>query len=349
MKRIELILIIIALISTTLTNLLLKLQDTQRSMGTKYIHPFLQCFCMFLGEHICLYWYGLQTKTKTKKQISSPVLFCLPAIIDLIASCFFTFGLIFCAISVAQIIYSFQIVITAILSKLILKKKSVAQQITGIVFVFAGVAITGFASLTEKEVYVQTYETNSTGIILVIIANILWPIQFVIEERLFRSYNYNALEAIGYEGLAGTTIFLLLIPFMYNIKCAPFYLDQQKKEVLCALGRLEDGIFAIEQMINNYWLIVSTVVYILMTSLVNFSMIAIIKHGSAMSSVTVSCIRMVILWVISLWAGWEEFLMIELVGFLFVMLGSMLFHNVIKVPGFQQEIDDEVEKNIHNS
>ena len=334
-SKVKYIFIGIALASTTLSSLLLKWQDNQISLGYKYLHPFLQSFCMFLGEQLCLYWFYLQRKTtKQLPSKGSPLLFTFPAALDLIASCFFAIGMAFCALSVTQIIYSFQIVITTLLSRLVLKKHIDVPQLIGVLFVFVGIIMTGISSIYIKS---ATY-TTSVGVILMLLSNIIWPIQFILEEKLFRSYRFNALEAIGYEGLSGSSIYLLILPMLLNVSCVPSFLDEAKMDGFCIFGKIEDPVFAIQQMLSSKYLIATTIVYIITISFVNFSMIAVIKYGSAISSVTVSSVRILLLWVISLIAGWEKFSVLELLGFILVLIGSLLYNEIIRIP--RQRIEE---------
>jgi drug/metabolite transporter (DMT)-like permease len=289
---------------------------------------------MFLGEQMCLYWFYLQRQTTKQPQSNgSPLLFTFPAVLDLIASCFYAIGLAFCSLSVTQIIFSFQIVVTTVLSRFILKKHIAIPQLIGVLFVFVGILLTGISSIYIKS---ATY-TTTVGVVLILLANIIWPIQFIIEEKLFRSYRFNALEAIGYEGLSGSTLYLLILPMLLNVGCSASFLDESKRDGFCIFGKIEDPIFAIDQMLSNRYLIATTVMYIIVISFVNFSMIAVIKYGSAISSVTVSSLRILLLWVVSLVAGWEKFSILELLGFILVLIGSLLYNEIIRIAGQRAE------------
>jgi hypothetical protein len=48
------------LITGSANTILMKLQDDTSSNGNIFNHPFFQCAVMFLGESLCLVFYGIK-------------------------------------------------------------------------------------------------------------------------------------------------------------------------------------------------------------------------------------------------------------------------------------------------
>ena len=67
-------------------------------------------------------------------------------------------------------------------------------------------------------------QTTWSGIVITIISNILESINVVIEEKYFTKYSVQPLQSVGYEGIIGFSIMLILLPILQCIDINKFSL-----------------------------------------------------------------------------------------------------------------------------
>ena len=90
---------------------------------------------------------------------------------------------------------------------------------------------------------------------------------------------------------------------------------------------------ALVQWLDNRKLLLTSVFYIIIIAFVNYSLIALVKYGSAIHSCILSNLRTVLLWIISIAFMGEKFNWLEMLAFvLFVLMGSMIYNEVIVIP-----------------
>ena len=131
-------------------------------------------------------------------------------------------------------------------------------------------------------------------------------------------------------GLIYFSVFLLVFQF---IKCNPIYTDAKHEEGVCLYGTVEDSVMALVQWHDNLKLLLTSVFYIVIIAFVNYSLIAVVKYGSAIHSCIIGNMRTVLLWIISVAFMGEKFNWLELLAFvLFVLIGSLIYNEVIVIP-----------------
>jgi len=150
------------------------------------------------------------------------------------------------------------------------------------------------------------------------------------------------MEAIGIEGVAGFIITTFLLIIFNNIKCTPMY-DSNGNVQFCPFGVFEDTILAFKQMGENPGLCALVICYILGVVYVAYAQTVIIKFGSSMQRAMMICLRSLCVWCTSLVIQWEDFIWLQLVGFIVLVFGVMIFKEVIVFPcwGCNEGIDDD--------
>lgn len=86
----------------------------------------------------------------------------------------------------------------------------------------------------------------------------------------------------------------------------------------------------------------------------NFLGVSITKHINASTRMVLDSLRTVVIWAFSLLVHWETFCYVQVIGFAVVLLGTLIFNDLIKVPGIKYEefvaIPDEPEDDgVHES
>ncbi|XP_077989961.1 solute carrier family 35 member F6-like [Glandiceps talaboti] len=117
---------------------------------------------------------------------------------------------------------------------------------------------------------------------------------------------------------------LLLIPFYY-INAGDLRLDSPGH-------RLEDAIDAFYQMANNHLLILAFLGNMVSIAFFNFAGISVTKEISATTRMVLDSVRTVVIWGISCLLRWENFLALEVLGFVLLICGQCIYNDIIFTP-----------------
>lgn len=85
-------------------------------------------------------------------------------------------------------------------------------------------------------------------------------------------------------------------------------------------------------------MILQSVFIIISIASFNATGVAITKYATAAQRSTVDTSRTLVIWCVSLALGWEQFLWPELIGFLLLVSGTLIYNEIYVVPiGFMSE------------
>lgn len=176
-------------------------------------HPVIQTICMFLGESLCFIPYlikqlftsppssnsrtrNIDAANSATRAPSAPVFrrtitaFAIPAACDMLATTLLNLGLYYTFASVFQMLRGTLVIFAGMLTILVLRRRLRIHNWLGIVFITAGAALVGASSIiyAKDQKKIQTSAPNPLlGNILVILAQLLNALQFIIEEKFLRS------------------------------------------------------------------------------------------------------------------------------------------------------------------
>lgn len=315
---------------------------------------------MMMGEYLCLLAYGYNTwrnegKTTTSieerkqkeegKKEPNRLLFAVPAFFDVMGSTCNFFGLSRVAASVYQMMRAFMIVITTTLSVLFLKRKFYIHHMIGISLVIGGVIIVGTVTLHKN----TNSTTDAIGIAFLLTAQCFSGLMMVTEEKLIKSSGQvTPLLAIGLEGLSGCSIVLLALPFLNQIPCEPGSRIENGRRVdtFCPFGRFDDCPSAVAQIFGEpqlFFLVIGSMVSI---GLFNFFGISITQILSSSSRAVIDPTRTLFIWIMSIAFGWEDFIPLQLFGFLISTTGMLIFNEFIPLCfcGINYNLKSKIEK-----
>ncbi|CAF1202617.1 unnamed protein product [Rotaria sp. Silwood1] len=350
------------LITGSINTLSTKWADRQTShfcdgSGTNitYEHPFFQGVGMFLGEFLCLLvfkfiWYStaryriermvykgdassaivrcwpIRIKKDTRlvdgEQTFNPFIFWIASICDMLSTCLSYIALNYTSASSFQMLRGSVMVFTAILSVLFLRKTLTWKHWLGIITVVIGLAIVGLSDILFSK-HPEGSHTNAekiAGDALILVGMLFTSFQVVYEERFIGKYNIPPLQAVGWEGIFGfCTLGLLLIPFYFIIvptsNTGPDH-------------RLEDIPSAFCQMRGNWIIILATIGNILSIAFFNFAGISVTKELSATTRMVLDSGRTLIIWILSLALQWQAFYLLQLLGFIVLVIGMGIYNGV---------------------
>lgn len=315
-----------------------------------FSHPYFQCATMFGGEFMCLGGYAImqwlekrqtaptsQSLVQTQPQApktglvdrAGKLIFFVPAFFDTCGSTLMFIGLVLSAASVYQMVRGFIIVVVAVYSVVFLKRALFRHQITGVIFAFFGVVVVGISAILFES---SSAKNPILGMICLIIGQFFAGGVFVSEEKFLGNIKIHPMQAVGIEGTAGLCYYFILLPIFYFIPC--------QNSDLCSRGRIEDTVNAFVQIGTKPLLMACFWGTMISIALFNWTGLSTTKHASALARSTIDTSRTLLVWAFSMAVGWEKFEYLQLVGFVLLVFGTMLYNEVLILPcfGFKEAV-----------
>lgn len=336
-KHSTIFLILGVLTAGSLNTILTKIQDSvcvQDCDTTSPIYfqqPILQTLIMFLAEIICWISWCIhkacfkqptiqyrslnqfadtcsdetESETESETEESSckfpELLLILPTLCDCMSTTLMNLGLIYISASIFQMLRGSIVIFTGIISTLFLNKRYSFQKWLSLINIFLGIAVVGFTN--------TNYDSTYIGIILIILAQIFSASQYVLEEKILVKYNISPLLSVGLEGIFGTLI-TIIISIIFQ------FID------------IYDSITGLRQLFSIPILYITSICSLFTISLSNWFGLCITKNISSTSRSTIDICRTLIIWIVSLSLQWETFKLLQVVGFLIMICGILLFNTL---------------------
>lgn len=147
---------------------------------------------------------------------------------------------------------------------------------------------------------------------------------------------------MGLEGLWGLVIWCILLPIFQHIQC---------KGDLCPYGKLEDSLQAFRDYDQHKVLITLSVLICFSIAFFNAFGVSVTKNASAAQRSTIDTSRTVLIWIFFLivpvyGVQQEHFMVLQLVGFILLVIGTLVFNEIVVVPflGFNLFTKEALEK-----
>jgi drug/metabolite transporter (DMT)-like permease len=294
-------------------------------------HPFFSCLLMFIGEYAILFVFyitkrcGVVYKQEGDLPPVNPLILAIPSFLDLLGSTLGFFAFFFLAASVSQMMMSVMMLTTCILSIIFLKKRYYRHHWTGFIIILIGVTIVAVNAVVQSSRNPTASSTNTKpeGVIMYLLSLVLQATQCVTEEAIFRKSTCAPMECVGYEGASGILYYLILLPVFQFIHVP---------KMVSNFGVLEDSVEALSQCADNKYILIMVLTYPIIIAILNVAGQGITKYLSALHRTIIAQCRTILVWAIALMIGWEKFYVLQLVGFVFVILGSILYNEILVLP-----------------
>jgi drug/metabolite transporter (DMT)-like permease len=322
------------LITGSINTLATKLADTQSTKDldgdkSKFNHPFVQALSMFMGELCCLcLFYIMRYRERNNsareslletapQQDWSPWIFLPPAMCDMTATSLMYVGLNLTYASTYQMLRGSVVIFTGLMSMFFLKRRLQKYQWLGMFLVLCGLGVVGLVSAGGGD---DDASDPMLGNVLIVAAQIVVAAQMVIEEKWVGRYDLPALQVVGLEGLFGCCLISFVLFILYFIP---------KNSAGDPVEDTPDAFY----MIGGNWLIAFSILgSIVSIAFFNWFGISVTKAMSATTRMVLDSLRTFIIWGISLWAGWESFEPLQIIGFVLLLSGTAIYNRIIKVP-----------------
>jgi hypothetical protein len=147
---------------------------------------------------------------------------------------------------------------------------------------------------------------------------------------------------VGWEGIWGTLLYIVVLVCFYFVNCDPDnkvcykYIDEG-----IAIAKLDNWIFAFKQIGNSAYVAIFSVCYICCISCYNYVGINITKYVSSPARAVMDNARTVLIWIFFLLPFWsdtsykeltEKFSVLQLIGFIFLIFGTLVYNEFITLP-----------------
>jgi hypothetical protein len=165
---------------------------------------------------------------------------------------------------------------------------------------------------------------GTSGILIILAAQIIQALQFVVEEKIMTRYTVHPIKMVGLEGFFGMATIFAVMSVVYPL-----------------FGHDTDGLLDIgsgaKQILADINISSLTIASTVVVGAFYYFGMAITHHVCATTRSTVDCSRTLFIWLISLALGWEVFNWIQVIGFLVLLYGTFVYNRVIpaypKIPG----------------
>ena len=193
------------------------------------------------------------------------------------------------------------------------------------------------------------------GYILIIASLFFNGFFFVFEQKLLTKYHLEPLQVVGYEGLFGLCFYILVLPIISFIPCT-------FGESACvfsheALPYLEKPSTYFTEAFSSGSLLFFCILGIFSIATFNITGVTVTKYINALARSIGDVTRTILVWgiglIVTVTAGskypnyrWEIVdggaIALELLGFVILVSGNLIYNGIIKVPGFtpRKQVDE---------
>eukprot|EP01083_Nonionella_stella_P063601 165288_1 len=319
---------------------------THRTKAHRFDHTFMFTIFMFLGEIMNLvmyYWLihinrpDLAGKPESRK-IGVPRAkwwnFSWPALFDTVSTTIQIYGYSMVTPSMYQMFKGAIVPVMAVYSWIFLKKRPTSFQYVGMVLVVAALAVVGGGDQL-KPTNDATARNPNMGLALILFATMLSGGFYVCENKILDTYpNEAGMKVVGYEGCIGLVMVLVICIPAYWTPVPEFMNDIEPKQ-------LENILDMGSQIASAPIILLYAFLFSLASAVYNYTGINLTKTINASARVIFAMLRIVVVWMVSVAVGWETFnpahyaYWMKLVGFVMLVLGTMIYHAAIHLPGFE--------------
>jgi len=317
-----------------------------------YDKPFMQSILMFFGMLFAYFinkcWDPEKKGNRPPSPLRSKIIAAIPSSFDLFASTLMTFGLIYINVSIFQMLRGSMVIFSAILSIIFLHRHIKGYEWFGIticvialiMIAIAGIYIPPYGNDDDSGSSSNKSSTGTKimGSLFVIGSQLIQAGQIVTEEFILKDINMPALEIVGWEGIWGF-ILMIVVAFPFAFICPgddPSPLG----------GSLENFMDSFHQLFHSGTIAITCVIFVVAVLAYNIFGMLVTSQSSAIFRTILEAARTILIWFVMLivaachgpfgevWCKWSW---LELVGFILLTLSSFIYGGSLKLPFFIYE------------
>jgi drug/metabolite transporter (DMT)-like permease len=301
--------------------------------GKPFDFPFFQTMLMMLGELSCLAAFSAQQNNLPKDPTSSSFplwVMALPVTCDWTATTLVNAAYVILPASTIQMCRGCVVVFTCLFSVLFLGRRQQTHQYFGVALVALGITIVSLQALLSPSTDGPLSPKPAwVGIGLTISAQLFQSTMLVVEEKYLSKYNVPPLQMVGLEGLFGSLFGVFLLAAM---QVTGYEKASEAMYMMGASSAVQFGCVASMFSIAFF----------------NWSGVSVTQTASAVARSTIDVSRTALIWAVELMMAWNTFSWLELVGFVVLIAGTLMYNDILKVPGLYSEanrrLSDDLKK-----
>ena len=295
------ILLIIFIIGSSIAGIVPKIQYETISLGVGFQHVFILMLILYIDQVCALIYYYLIEHKKEENEDNKPQFQyyqSIPSIIfDFFGSSLAFFGLALLPGSICQMLRGALLIFTYILSVIFIKNSHNMNHYLGMFLTIIGLIIVGLAEGLKKT---SNLGTTIGGIILTVIGQFFTAIQFVYEENLTKKYQCKITKVIGFQGIFGIFLMIIVLPILDSINCGEGKTDFIRN--VCTkdengVWSLENFVFALKQLKNSKKLIWLSLLYAIGDLGYNLTGITIGKEATSTARAIAENMKILLIWI----------------------------------------------------
>jgi drug/metabolite transporter (DMT)-like permease len=267
--------------------------------------------------------------------------FGIPSLLDVLGSGLSGVSMLFISASVWQLLRGSIILYTALLSVMFLGRRLEAQHVTGLLITLIGLTLVGISAYFEAPdnilgIFIsETPSAAIVGIGLTVASQFCSAIQMVVEESLLKSTSAamyappSPSRVVANEGLCGLIVMMIVL---FIMQFTPG--DDH--------GSFENSVDSIGKISHSPLLFGLVVIYCVSIALFNQSGMSVSKYLSSLHRTLIDSLRAVVVWFTELavfyitgstryGTAWTRNSFIQLLGFVLVVFGTMVYNEVIMI------------------
>jgi drug/metabolite transporter (DMT)-like permease len=257
---------------------------------------------------------------------------------DLTGTFCMSLGLVLIPASISTMLRGSTVIFSEILGIIFLKQKTSVRHSVAVLLVALGLAGVGLSNTlrahhsknpAEAEAQASNVAQQILGISLTLLSSLFNSIQNVFEEKILKSKKYrqpHPLQMVGYEGLCGTlqgVIVLIALNYIPGYDCG---------------AKVENLHDSVDMLFNreNVTLVLLYYPFLLSRMLSNWGATAVSKILSSVHRNISNAVRTIFVWITEVilfyWLGTaqygeklDEYSMLQVVGFGFLLTGSLMY------------------------
>jgi drug/metabolite transporter (DMT)-like permease len=355
------------------------IRGAPNTLPHKFQHPWFQTWVMFVGECLCVipFVYKRCMKKRERANLGSFIggstkkievgpspfshIFAIPAACDLTASTLGSVALLWIPASIWQMMRGANIIFVGILSVIFLKARLGAHKWFGLFIVVTGLVLVGLSGFfTDDSVGDNKNELLFIiGIVLVLGAQIIAAAQSIIEEVLLKDSGYDPLNVVFMEGFWGVSLLTLFgLPLAFILPGQTPVRDSENHTINPVIQIYSDNALDAFVQISNFApFLVVNIGIVFAIAFFNFFGLVITSKLTAVHRNLIDACRTIFIWATQIIFGWVGFpsgehlsyySFIQLGGFILLVLGTLIYNDVIKLPFFTYPVDENEKKKLLN-
>lgn len=321
-----------------------------------YNKPWMNNWVMFWAEFSIYPLYKFERYRSARKRISigkqprpeanvNILLFAVPGFCDVLGSGLSAVGMMFISATVWQMMRGALIVCTSALSVIFLKRRLKLFHYVAIGLTVIGLFLIGFAATVDAHKGIaapgSSQDTVLIGIGFTLLAQLASSSQCAFEEYLLQGKKVSAKLTVAMEGFWGI-IFQGLLLVIFN------YVPGSDHGTLESFPDTLQQYFTLPGSATLLWL---TATYMASIDLYNVAGLKVTKSISAVTRCLIDSCRILVVWSISLvtyyfideryGVPWTDASYVQVIGFIFLVCGTLIYNQVFRIPGLDYEQDDD--------